>query len=156
MRRKWLFLNVTGYMLSLLMSPVSAEVQFEDSYVIRPPNEAVRSAIAVTTISNLNAYGVELVGVSSPDADKVEFHRLEHKSGLVSMTAQPAIYIAGNALVELHEGGLHIMMMGLSERFSELSSTEFIFSFSRGDPLRQAFPIVRAARQGSEQSHKHH
>ena len=156
MRRKWLFVYVTGYMLSLLMSPVSAEVQFEDSYVIRPPNEAVHSAIAVTRISNLNAYGEELVAVSSPDADKVEFHRIEHKSGLVSMTAQPGIYIAGNAQVELHEGGLHIMMMGLSERFSELSSIEFIFFFASGDSLKQTFPLVHAARQGSELIHHKH
>ncbi len=148
---------MTAAMLSLIICPAWAEVQFSDSYVIRPPNAAVRSAVAVTKISNLNAHGVDLVGVSSPDAEKVEYHLLEHKNGVVSMTAQPVVHIEGNALLELHEGGLHIMLTGLGEAFSEQLSTEITFFFSDGSRLTQTFTLVHGAPRGSQQiDHEHH
>jgi len=147
---------VTGLILSLLISPASAEVQFDDSYVMRPPNKAVHSAVAVTKINNLNAHDIELTGMSSPDADKVEFHLLEHNNGIVSMTRQTKLHIAGNAQLELHKGGLHIMLMSLSERFFEQSSIEITFFFSGGDHLQQTFLIVNASQEDSEQlEHEH-
>lgn len=152
MKNNWFLFNFSGLML--LASCGWAEVRFSDSYVMLPPNDAVRSAVAITKISNISPGMLKLVAASTPDADAVEFHLLAHKKGVVSMMAQPVLQIGSKASLELSEDGLHIMLQGLSTGFSERSSIEITFVSADGNHFRQLFSIVPSSPGGSE--HRHH
>lgn len=86
-----------------------------------PPSAKVTALYM--NIKNENAEAVILEKIKSEKAQMIELHTMEKQGEIMKMKEVPHIEIPANQKVSLAEGGLHVMMMGLS---SPLKSDEIV------------------------------
>ena len=93
--------------------PASGQVTIREPWV-RGTVPAQKSTGAFMKLES--ASDVALVGAASPAAAVVEIHEMKHEGGVMRMRAVDAIEIPPGAELKLrHDGGLHLMLVGLKE-----------------------------------------
>jgi periplasmic copper chaperone A len=126
---------------ALAQPPVSAE----DAWVRAAPPAATVMA-GYLTLQNRTRDAVALVGVSSPQFERVELHRSAVVDGVARMEAVESIVVPAGGEAALAPGGLHMMLIGPQQPLPEGSTVEVTLAFDNGWELELNVPVRRAGR----------
>ncbi len=97
-----------------LVMPVSADIVIEDSFV-RAAIKQQRNSAAFMSITNQSASDLAVVKAQSPVADIVELHTHTNDNGVMRMRQISQIDLPAGQQVVLQPGGLHVMLLGLTQ-----------------------------------------
>ncbi len=97
------------------------------------PAEAGAVAGGYLTLHNPTETAVRLVRVASPLADTVEVHETVIVNGMARMQPRPALEIGARDSVVLRPGGLHLMLMRVSQALSPGDTVPLSVTLSDGN-----------------------
>lgn len=117
---------ILGLMAALMISTAAAAhgVKTGDLEIIHPnipqPAASAQSAAGYMAISNEGAAADRLIGVESAAAQKSMLHTTETSAdGVARMVHLEALEIPAGDTVVLEPGGMHVMLMGLTQTMKE-------------------------------------
>lgn len=134
MKRRTLVLSVAATM-ALAVSPVFAEDVQTDNLVIsgafsRATPKMAMTGIGYATISSLGEAD-RLIGFTSPACERPELHTHINDGGIMRMREVEAIDIPAGGEVRLEPGGLHMMLIGLTQQLVEGESIAATLIFEK-------------------------
>jgi periplasmic copper chaperone A len=94
----------------------------------RTPNSAAYMVIRSGTPDRL-------IGAASPIAERVEVHNTTEHAGVSQMRPVEALEVGPDRPAVLQPGGLHLMLMGLTERLVEGRSVPLQLSFEEAGTI---------------------
>ena len=103
---------------------------------------ADRPGAAYMAITNNGDTLTTITSVKSEIAGKTEIHKSETKNGIATMTPSGAIDINPKEAVVLEPGGLHIMLMKLSEKLNEGDRFSITLVFDQTTEVRVEVPVL--------------
>lgn len=107
----------------------------------RPGMEGRMSA-AYFLITNYTEAADTLVSIETEAADTAEVHEsYESEEGMMGMRAVPELELPSQSTVRFEQGGLHVMLMQLTQQFSEGDSLRITLNFKNNDPVDVAIPV---------------
>ena len=118
--------TILGLMAALMMTTTAAAhgVKTGDLEIIHPnipqPATSAKSAAGYMAISNEGAAADRLIGVETAAAQKSMIHTTETSAdGVARMVHLEALEIPAGDTVVLEPGGMHVMLMGLTQTLKE-------------------------------------
>lgn len=145
-----------GLLLGLASLPALAasadDVTVDGAYVREVP-PMVRNSAAFMTLSNSGDTEAALVAVHSTAADTIELHTHLNDNGVMRMRQIPEIAVAAGASTKLQPGGLHIMLLGLTESLQQGQTVSLELEFADGSRTRIEAPVMPVM---SGMHHGHH
>jgi copper(I)-binding protein len=109
------------------------------------PGHAENGAAYLTIVSPT---ADRLVAASSPVAKKVELHTMSMQGDVMKMRPLAAIDIPAGQPVTLSPGGMHIMLLGLTQPLREGQSFPLTLSFDHAGPRQVTVAISKAGAMG--------
>lgn len=104
---------------------------------------------AYFTITNNGSDDDRLVAASAPVAKVVEIHEIVDNNGVMEMKPlESGLEIPAGATVELAPGGLHIMLIGLTQDLTEGMTYDLTLTFEQGGEVVIPVPVQPAAPEG--------
>ena len=125
-----------------------------------PPG--AQTAAAYLTIMNHGTEPDVLVGGSSPQADRVEFHLTTNDNGVMKMRpATRGITVPAGGMVELKpDGGYHVMLGGLKAPLRSGTMLPVTLRFAKAGSIEVVFAVepigARGPSAGAATEHDHH
>ncbi|MCC5883106.1 MAG: copper chaperone PCu(A)C [Halomonas sp.] len=143
--------------LSLVSLAVQADpLIIEDAQVRAVPPGSAASA-AFMTLRNPGEVDVTLVDAGSPAAKVMELHNHEDVDGVMQMRKVAEIVVPAGGAVELAPGGLHLMLIELTEPLVEGEPVEIELRFESGETQRLEAPVQRIVVEAEHhRGHDHH
>lgn len=108
-----------------------------------PPN--MPNSAAFMQLKNLTDKPVALVSADSKAAKTVELHEHALVDGMMQMRQIPKIDIPANGTTALKPGGLHVMLIGLTQKLKEGESVTITLNFSDGESVTLDAPVKKVA-----------
>lgn len=114
-----------------------------------------RPAAMHGTVMNHNDEADKLIGVDSPDFERIELHTHDmDDAGLMRMRQISAYALPSHGKVTLKPGGDHLMLFGFTGKAGE--TVEVILRFENAAPLSVQVPTkARAKHKGHQKGHHH-
>jgi copper(I)-binding protein len=136
--------TILAFMLMTMSLSVQASVKdqimVKDGYVREvPPNQTISAAFM--TIQNNDLSDHKLVSASSSAAKVVELHSHIHEDGMMKMRQIPQIDLPAGADVMLKPGGLHIMLINLTEPLSSDKPISLTLKFEDASEKVLTLPV---------------
>ncbi|MEI6560148.1 MAG: copper chaperone PCu(A)C [Rhodospirillaceae bacterium] len=97
----------------------------------RATAEGAANGAAFLVLTNGGKTADRLVGTSSPAAAKVQLHAHIDDNGVMRMREVNAIDLAPDATVKLAPGGLHVMLLGLTEPLKKGKAFPLTLTFEK-------------------------
>lgn len=124
----------------------------------RPANAGGTGA-GFVTIVNTERTPVTLVSITTPRAQRVEFHRTVESQGVFSMEKQEGgLTIAPGGNLVLAPGGVHAMLIGLTERNANGQNFPAVMTFRRDgqtSTVRVEFSVQISPPEPAGREHRH-
>lgn len=131
--------------LAAILASVSnanaADIMLTDAYARASATPVAKSGAVYVTIMNHGAEADRLLAVATPAAAMAEVHATSTVDGVMKMEASGALEIPAMATLEMQPGGLHIMLMGLTEPLKKGGSIELKFTFEKAGEVTVKAPI---------------
>ena len=108
-----------------------SSVVVRDAWVREPPGGHPIAAVYMTIVNNSDAAMV-LVGAQSPVVERVEIHTMTHEDGTMRMRQVEQVLLPAGGRVVLESGGLHLMLIGLSNLPRAGDSIDLTLHFADG------------------------
>ena len=109
---------------------------------INEPFAGAKSAAGYMAISNAGEHADRLIGVETEAARKASLHTTEHGGdGVARMTPLAAITIPAGDTVVLEQGGMHMMLMGLTAPLKEGQMVPAVLIFETGGRVAVEFSV---------------
>jgi hypothetical protein len=105
-----------------------------------PP--AVSVGAIYFSIGNAGAKADRLLSVSTPAAAKVELHESRTVHGVVEMRAVASVECPPRATVKSEPGGLHVMLIGLSQPLRKGTEIPVSLQFRDAGVLTLKVPVI--------------
>jgi len=102
---------------------------------------AMKIGAAYLTLTSAEKYDDRLIGVSSPDADRVEVHSHTTKGGMMMAKIDSLTLPAGKSVV-FKTGGLHFMLFGLKHRLIAGQDLNLTLVFAKAGRIYVTAKIV--------------
>lgn len=112
------------------------------------------TAAGFMAISNRGAAADRLLSASSPAARAMELHSMVRDGEVMRMRPVEAIEIQAGQTVTLRPGGLHLMLIGLSQQLRQGETVPVTLRFERAGEVQVALP-VQAAGAREPAPHRH-
>ncbi len=112
----------------------------------RPTPEGTSIAVGYLTIDNHSQHAVQLVSASSPWAQQVTLHESRLDGGMARMTAVD-LQIGAGQRASLKPGGMHLMLMGLTQACRLGDAVPLQLSFSDGQIVKTSLLVRTEAKQ---------
>ncbi len=138
--------------LSIAMGAAQAEIIIKDAYVNAPPPMTQVTA-GFFELENHGHDTVRLTHFSSPVAGKVELHATVEQDGMSKMIAQDGVDIPSHGSVKLQHGGLHLMLMKLTQELKPGDKVDISLGFDNGDELVQRFEVRDMRKHNMDHGH---
>lgn len=104
---------------------------------------------AYLTLTNHGTQADRLVSVTAPVGKDVQIHDMTHKDGVMVMRHLPeGLEIPAGGSVTLRPGGLHLMIMGLTDKLVEGQRLEMTLHFEKAGPATVPFDILALNARG--------
>lgn len=98
------------------------------------------------TIENTGAEADRLVSVTSPASPDVQIHEMAMQGDVMKMRKlSDGLPIGAGETVTLAPGGLHLMFMGLTQRFIEGETVPVTLTFEKAGTVELELPVLGAA-----------
>jgi hypothetical protein len=130
----------------MLISPVTAH-EFEVGYLLishphaKPSIPPVTNGVGFLAITNRGETGDTLVNASTPAAESVEIHAHTMDGDVVQMRKLDNIDVASGETVKFESGGLHLMLIGLTEPLKKGAAFPLTLSFSTAGDVEVSFHV---------------
>jgi copper(I)-binding protein/uncharacterized protein YcnI len=116
---------------------------------------------AYLTITNHGAEPDVLIGGSTPQADKVEFHQSTMDNGIMKMRpATNGVSIPAGGTVEFKPDGYHVMLIGLKAPLRSGTMLPVTLRFAKAGSIEVVFAVepigARGPSSGAAAEHQHH
>jgi hypothetical protein len=96
------------------------------------PSPMIESAVAAYMIlQNNGATEDKLLSVESDVAKNVELHETKEMNGMMQMSPVPNIAVPANGKAELKPGGLHVMLMNLTQELKAGDKVQLTLNFEK-------------------------
>jgi len=99
-------------LLAMLPTYATAEIMVEEAWARLPPPVA-DTAAAYMTIRNHGDQDVEITGIKSKVAERLEFHAMTMHDGMMHMEKMEKVVIPAHSGISFDPGGNHLMLIGL-------------------------------------------
>jgi len=123
----------------------TGQLEVQTPWARATPGRAENGAAYLTIVSPT---ADRLIAVSSPVAKKVELHTMSMQGDVMKMRPLAAIDIPAGQPVTLSPGGMHIMLLGLTQPLREGQSFPLTLSFDHAGPQRVTVAIEKAGAMG--------
>lgn len=128
-----------------------------DIHIMKPwsrplPPVSANGAAYMTLVNKGNAPD-KLVSVSTPMAMKAELHTHAMEGGMMKMRRVDGIEIVPGKPAVLEPGGLHVMMMGLTEPLVEGKSYPLTLTFERAGTVEVTVRILEPDESSGDMKH---
>jgi len=139
-----------------MAAPASTKelVTAENAWVPWGP-AAIKVHVAYMTVANHGDVEDDIVGVQSPDYQRIELHASAIENGLNIMRPVDKVTVPANGRVAFEPGGLHIMLMGPKRSFAIGDRVQIALRL-RGGGQVQVSAIVRRRDGGNAPDHHSH
>ncbi|MDR7126105.1 copper chaperone PCu(A)C [Pseudotabrizicola sp. 4114] len=132
--------------LALATSAQAHGVTVGDLEIIHPnilaPAASAKSAAGYMGIANEGTTADRLIGIEMPSVQHSELHTTEHSAdGVARMMHVDAIDIPAGETVLLERGGMHIMLMGLTEPMTEGQMVPATLIFEQAGRVEVEFSV---------------
>ena len=105
-------------------------------------------------ITNSDKADHSLVVAESGAASNVELHTHIQKDGMMMMRQIKKIDLPAGKTVELKPGGLHVMLIGLTQQLKPGDQVDLTLIYENGKKTRLTAPVKKIG--GGHMHHKHH
>ena len=143
---------------SLAIAAPAHEYMQGDIHIVKPwsrPLPAVsRNGAVYMTLMNKGGAPDRLVSVTTPAAKKAELHNHIMQDGLMKMRPVEAVEIVPGTPSVLKPGGLHVMLMGLTEPLVDGNSYPLTLNFERSGSIEVKVMIFEP--EESDSGHMKH
>jgi copper(I)-binding protein len=144
--------------LALIPALASAHVVIEDAYA-RASSPMAQSGAVFMSIYNHNDYDDVLVGAETDAAERVELHtHIQTDEGVMRMVeVEGGIPLGADETVLLERGGLHVMLLGLTQPLEHGDTINLRLIFETSDPVDLEVPVdlERMPGHGGSMQHGH-
>lgn len=117
-----------------------------------PPGQP--NSAAFMTLKNESSDIVRIISATSNVSEVTELHTHTEVDGVMQMRQIDAIEIPAEGMTELKPGGLHVMLIGLTQNLAEGDTVEVTLNFEDGSnrllevPVKHVMPMM-------QHQHKH-
>ena len=118
----------------------NGELALSDASVKLNANPAAPSAAYFTV--KAGDLPVTITGVQTADADRAEIHESKMDGGVMRMNAVTDVDIPANGEVRFRQGGMHVMLFGLSDAARAAGKLVLTVSFADGTTRDIEAPLV--------------
>jgi hypothetical protein len=122
------------------LAAVTDKVLVSDGYVREVPLGQMVSATFMT-LYNEDMDDHKIISASSPAAKTVELHTHTHENGMMKMRQVPNINIPAGGDALLKPGGLHIMLIGLTQELKKDVPVSVTIKFEDGSEKTLSLPV---------------
>jgi manganese/iron transport system substrate-binding protein len=164
-KKQWGLLSIFVVLLLVAAQcavvPVSTEQQSRPAAESHGPNISIEEPFANTTTANGAVYlklvntgdvADTLVSAETDVADAVELHETRLEGEVMKMSPLPGgIQLPAGETVTLEPGGLHIMLIGLTQDLAPGDKISLTLNFKSSDPVS----IEAEVREGVAMAHEH-
>ncbi|MDH3660323.1 MAG: copper chaperone PCu(A)C [Alphaproteobacteria bacterium] len=102
---------------------------------------AAANSVAYMTLTSKRDAADRLIAVATPLAERAELHDHLMEDGVARMRPVDGIDIAPGELVTLEPGGLHIMLMGLTDKLEPGATLPLTLSFEHAGDVSVELPV---------------
>jgi len=117
-----------------------------------PPN--MPNSAAFMELKNLTDKPIALISAASGAANTVELHEHVNVDGMMQMRQIPKIDIPANGTTSLQPGGLHVMLIGLTQKLKAGENVSITLNFSDGESITLDAPVKQVAGMMMQQKMK--
>ncbi len=108
---------------------------------------------AYLTIENAGPNADRLIALQTPAAAAAELHAMSDEGGVMTMRKQGAVEIAPGATLALQQGGLHIMLIGLTSPLTAGETVPLTLTFEKAGPVTIDLVIEKPAAHDAHEGH---
>lgn len=130
----------------------SNQIVVEKAWARATPNMAVTGG-GYLTVTNRGPGEDRLLNVTSPVAEKIQFHTMAVDDGVAKMTRLLAIELHPGVPVIFKPGGIHMMLLGLKHQLKEGETVPLTLTFEKADAIEvdaQVLGIGATAQPGGQ------
>jgi periplasmic copper chaperone A len=137
----------------------AGSVRIEHPYATPTPTGASNGAVYFREIKNNGNQADALVSARSPAAKVIEIHRTTMQDGVMRMRPLPELELApGQAATtrhDAHDGGIHLMLIGVNKPLIEGERFPLTLKFKRAGEVEVYVTIQRPKASEKATEHKH-
>lgn len=149
--------NLLAAIALLPALPASAQERRAGDIVIdRPWSRAAganATGVGFLTIRNTGAATDRLLSASTPIARRVELHNMTMDGAVMRMRAVEATPVPANGTVQLAPGGLHIMLIGLTQPLVQGQRAPLTLRFERAGEVQVELSVEAAGARAPQHAH---
>ncbi|MFT7131637.1 MAG: copper(I)-binding protein [Cyclobacteriaceae bacterium] len=123
-------------------STADANVAFSHGWARATPSGAKVGAV-YARLSNPGVHRVTISGIYTTVARSAQVHETREVDGMMQMRHVDPLALAAGANIDLAPGGMHLMLMGLTEPLTAGMTFDVIFDLADGQQL--TLPVVVGA-----------
>lgn len=140
--------------VGLQATALAETIEVQDAYVRAVPPGQQTSA-AFMTITNHGDEDRALLAAQSDKAEVVELHTHRMEDGMMRMRRVDQIDLPAGQTVNLEPGGLHVMLIGLTETLASGDEVNLMLGFDGGEQQTLSLPVKRIE-PSAMPMHQHH
>jgi copper(I)-binding protein len=146
---------------ALLLAPASAFASTTEAGALRLENPWTRAANAggqgggFLVIRNTGAAADRLLSAASPAAQRMELHTHIRDGDVMRMRPVADIPVPANGSVTLQPGGLHLMLIGLTQPLAAGQSVPVTLRFERAGEVTIQLAVQAAGARQPGHGHRH-
>ena len=122
-------------------SPDGGSISVEQPWARATPGGA-RTGAAYLTLANKANTTDRLMGATTPIAEKVQFHKVTEKDGIVRMRELRSIEIASGDKLILKPGDIHIMLVGLKHPLKQGQTFPLTLEFEKAGTIQVVVSVA--------------
>ena len=132
----------------------SGKLEVSDATVAVPPNPS-QAAIRLV-IDNDTDVEDALIAVSTPAAERAEVHLSDvDDEGRSTMETVPSLPVAARSSVSMEAGGLHVMLIGVTEDLEEGDEIPLKLTFEEAGEVDVTVDVVAPGHDADMEGHNH-
>lgn len=128
-------------------TPTSSGIAVAKAWARATPGGAKTGAVYLT-VTNDGAAADQLVGVSTPVADRAELHVETVENGIMKMRPMPQVELKPGAATVLKPGAVHVMLMGLKRPLKEGDTFPLTLDFAKAGKQDVQVKVAKAGAMG--------
>lgn len=136
-----MFVLTTGIQVHA-QTPGPSPIVVEHAWARATPGGAKTGAAYLTLINNEDSAD-QLLGASTPVADKVQFHSTIEENGVSHMREMPTVDLSPRAKVTFDPGSMHIMLVGLKQPLKEGQTFPLALTFAKAGEVDVTVPVAK-------------
>jgi len=140
---------ITALLLIAAAAAQTGSVEVRDAWARATPGKADIGAAYLTLESPTDD---RLTGLSTPVASTAQVHTMTMEGGVMKMNRVAALDLPAGQPVKLEPGGMHIMLIGLTDKLRPGQSFPLTLSFEKAGKREVTVSVEKPGARGPEKA----